>query len=91
MAQFQYAFIVKAPGYSLGNQDAVVESPEFKTNVVGVASVEEACVAAKKLVENGIQLIDLCCGFNDESAKQVYDAIEGAVKVSYAGVSFEKK
>ncbi|SMB87772.1 conserved hypothetical protein [Desulfonispora thiosulfatigenes DSM 11270] len=91
MDQFQYAFIVKAPGYSLGNQKTSVESPEFKTTVVGVRDLDEACLAAQDLVKNGVKVIDLCCGFNEEDAKEVYNKVDGAVKVSVAAVSFNKK
>ena len=51
MAQFQYGFIVKAPGYTLGEKEVNLESEAFKTNIVGVGSVDEACEAAKQLVQ----------------------------------------
>lgn len=91
MNQFQYAFIVKAPGYSLGNQNTSVESPEFKTNIVGVKDLAEACKAAEDLVKAGVQVIDLCCGFNEEDAKEVYNKVNGVIKVSVAGITFHKK
>lgn len=91
MAQFQYAFIVKAPGYSLGNQKVVFGSEAFRTNVVGVASVEEACEAAKELVKTEVKLIELCSGFKADDAKKVFDAIDGAAKVGYIGEFFVKE
>ncbi len=85
MAQFQYGFIVKAPGYALGNENAVLESEAFKTNIVGVGSVEEACEAAMDLVKKEVKLIELCSGFKADDAKQIFEAIEGAAKVGFIG------
>ena len=81
MAQFQYGFIVKAPGYTLGEKEVNLESEAFKTNIVGVGSVDEACEAAKQLVQKGVTLIELCSGFKGEDAKIIFDAIEGSAKV----------
>ncbi len=83
MAQFQYGFIIKAPGYSLGENDQVLESEAFKSNIVGVGSVDEACEAAKILVKKGVTLLELCSGFKADDAKTIFDAIEGAAKVGY--------
>lgn len=88
MAQFQYGFIVKAPGYSLGEKEVDLESEAFKTNIVGVGSVVEACEAAKQLVKNGATLIELCSGFNAEDAKIIFEAIEGSAKVGYISEFF---
>lgn len=85
MAQFQYGFIVKAPGYSLKEKKAELQSEAFKTNIVGVGSVEEACEAAKELVKKDVTLIELCSGFKAGDAKLIFEAIEGAAKVGYIG------
>lgn len=83
MAQFQYGFIVKATGYKLGEKEVDIESEAFKTNIVGVGSVDEACAAAKQLVKKGVTLIELCSGFKAEDAKTIFEAIEGSAKVGY--------
>ena len=88
MAQFQYGYIIKAPGYGKDSQAAVLESPEFKSNIVGVGSVEEACEAARTLVEESVTLIELCSGFKENDAKAVFDAVEGSAKVGYIGGFF---
>ncbi len=85
MSQFQYAYIIKAPGYASDTQNAVLESDAFKSRIVGVGSVEEACEAAKALVDNNVTLIELCSGFKADDAKQVFDAAEGKAKVGYIG------
>lgn len=88
MAQFQYGFIIKAPGYTSGEKDQILESDAFRSNIIGVETIEEGCEAAKALVKNGVTLIELCSGFKAEDAKKVFDAIEGSAKVGYVGEFF---
>ncbi|WP_028583119.1 DUF6506 family protein [Desulfogranum mediterraneum] len=85
MAQFQYGYIIKAPGYALGEKGATLESDAFKSNIIGVGSVEEACEAARQLVQQGVTLIELCSGFKAPDAQLIFDAIEGGAKVGYIG------
>ncbi len=85
MSQFQYGYIIKAPGYKLDQNNAALESEAFKSNIIGVGSVEEACEAAKQLVEQKVALIELCSGFKADDAKTIFDAIDGAAKVGYIG------
>lgn len=85
MSQFQYGFIIKAPGYGRDSQAAVLESPAFKSNIVGVGSIEEACEAARELVNKQVKLIELCSGFKADDAQKVFDAIDGAAKVGFIG------
>ena len=91
MAQFQYGFIVKAPGYSLGEKNVALESEAFKSNIIGVESIDEACEAAKQLVIKGVALIELCSGFKADDAKIIFEAIEGSAKVGYIGEFFVKQ
>ncbi|MCG8634938.1 MAG: DUF6506 family protein [Desulfobacterales bacterium] len=91
MSQFQYAYIIKAPGYGMGTQNAVLESEAFKSSIIGVGSVEEACEAAKALVEKEVALIELCCGFKEDDAKRIFDSIDGAAKVGFIERHFEKE
>ncbi len=74
---------MKAPGYKLGEKDVELESEAFKSNVIGVGSVDEACEAAKQLVKKGVTLIELCSAFKAEDAKSIFEAIEGSAKVGY--------
>jgi hypothetical protein len=78
-----YAFIVMAPQYDPSRDRAVIESPEFTTTVVGVESLEAACEAASELASNGIQLIELCGAFDEESARVMANAIDGVVPVGF--------
>lgn len=76
-----YGFIVKAPQYLPSKHTAVLESPVFRTIVVGVDSLDAACEAAKALVAEGVQLIELCGGFDEQESRAVIAAIQGAVPV----------
>ncbi|WP_319550359.1 DUF6506 family protein [Desulfogranum marinum] len=91
MSQFQYGYIIKAPGYSTDGDLKVLESEAFKSSIIGVATVEEACKAAQQMVEKQVTLIELCSGFKADDAKTIFDAIEGAAKVGYIGEFFSKE
>ncbi|HZK02121.1 MAG TPA: DUF6506 family protein, partial [Anaerovoracaceae bacterium] len=62
-----------------------MKSDEFNTTVGLVNSLESACIAAKKMVDDGIVFIEMCRWFDKEKAEAVIDAIEGAVPVGYCG------
>ena len=38
MSQFQYGFIIKAPGYTPGEKNQVLESDAFKSNIIGIVN-----------------------------------------------------
>jgi alanine racemase len=71
VAQTDYAFIVKAPGYGLQTHQAVLESPELKTRVVGVASASEALQAADALLKAGVDIVELSGGFSAKEARRI--------------------
>jgi hypothetical protein len=91
MSQFQYGYLIKAPGYSLGEKNTQLESNAFKSTVVGVGSTDEACQAAKDLVAAGVTLLELCSGFNKDDAKIIHEAIEGQAEIGLIGEFFDKK
>ena len=91
MSQFQYGYLVKAPGYSLGETAAELESDAFKSNIVGVGSIEQACQAAKELVAGGVTLLELCSGFKEDDAKAIHKAIEGRAKVGFISSFLDKQ
>lgn len=51
----------------------------FSMKVVGVTHPSEGVDAAREMVREGIQLIELCGGFGPQWAGRIIDAIEGAV------------
>lgn len=57
-------------------------SPSFAMSVRGVANLEEALLASQALVGEGVQVIELCGGFNENMTRRIIDAIGGAVPVA---------
>ncbi len=54
-----------------------------KARIVGVANIEEACIAAKELKEEGIGCIELCGAFGEAGAKAIIKATENKLPVGY--------
>ena len=82
-----YGFIVKAPGYHPEEQRAVIENGLFRTEVVGVNTIEQAIQVAEELIDNGIQLIELCGGVGEEDAKQVIDTLDVETPIGFVDFS----
>lgn len=75
----KYAFLVKHKSYSSDTQHAFMGSDEFTTTIVGVSNVEEAVAVTKGLMENGIQLVELCGGFTEEEKKYIKQKVKHAI------------
>ncbi len=56
-------------------------TPTFSMKVVGVSQPSEGIAAAKEMVAEGIQLIELCGGFSPVWAGKIIEAIGYAVPV----------
>ena len=67
----KYVFIVKTNNYRHTKDSARLDTEGFSTQVVCVSSDEEAILAAKTMINQGIQVIELCGGFGQESAEFV--------------------
>lgn len=78
-----YGFIVMAHRFSPKMKKHVFTSQHFKTTVVCVSSFEEACVEAQNLVEEGIQLLELCGGFGKDLCEKIIEFIDGKIPVGY--------
>ena len=50
----------------------------------GVSTLEDACAAARELLEQGVGCIELCGAFEEAGARAVIAATGGKVAVSYA-------
>lgn len=85
-----YGFIVMAPDYNPSKQHTIMENEFFRTEVVGVSSVEEAINVSRKLISEGIQLIELCGGFGDEMANEVISALDSEVPIGFVGFSIKE-
>lgn len=85
------AFIYVYEGCNPVRDKAIIQSTLLKTIIIGVSSIEAGCEEAKKVVEEGCRLIELCGGFGSEGAKKVINAIQGIVPVGYTIYSPEEK
>jgi uncharacterized protein DUF6506 len=83
MALRYWAFIYKSPGFDPEKNVAVMESPACRMKAIGVdmAHPEQAIEAAKTLVAEGVQAIELCGGFGPVWVAKISEAIGNAVPV----------
>lgn len=72
----KYWFIIKAPGYDRTKDKTHLNSTNFSSTIVAVSSIEDACLAADKMIEDGIEIIELCGWFE----KDWYDKIKSHIK-----------
>lgn len=86
-----YAFIVLAPDYKAPLNSCVMESEEFRTEIVGVSSIEEAIIVAKELIDQGVQLIELCGGFGESNANIVIDSVNSDVPIGFVGFTAKEQ
>ncbi len=85
-----YGFIMIDPSYTK-EQKTSLSSDIFKTTVCCVQDIEMACAAAKVLVEEDVQLIELCGAFKGDMPEQVIKAIEGKVPVGCMSYTEEER
>ena len=79
----RYGFIVKAPGYDAKNANQTMVTKGFITKMVGVSSDDEAMVVAKEMIADGIEVIELCGGFGEQSAQKIIAALDSNVPIGY--------
>lgn len=78
-----WAFIYISKGCDPEKHTSVIESPGCRTLIYGVDSIDAGHKLAKKIVDEGVKLIELCGGFGEKGAKEMIDKINGRVPVSY--------
>ncbi|MBI4236851.1 MAG: hypothetical protein HY696_00360 [Deltaproteobacteria bacterium] len=81
MALTRFAMIIKGPGYNPAVHRVSLTSPEFTTIVVCVSSFEQALPVANELLQQGVQLIELCGGFTPDQASTLRASIGQRVPV----------
>ena len=75
------AFIFVESGVDSVKDRATIETSNFDFLIQGVKSIEEGVSAAKRLVEEGVSSVDLCCAFGYAGVKAVSDAVGDKVPV----------
>ena len=53
------------------------------SQIVGVSSIEEACVLAKELMAQGVNCIELCGAFGPAGAEALIRATENKIPIGY--------
>ncbi|ACA85732.1 DUF6506 family protein [Shewanella woodyi] len=87
MTLTNYGFIVLAKEYQPTQNRSVIENEYFKTQVVGVSTVEQAITVCRELIEEGVQVIELCGGFGEESANKVINSLDSQTPIGFVGFS----
>jgi len=78
----KFGFIVTGPQLS---SRMVMTSPRFEMVAIGVASPADGPAAARQLVDEGVELIELCGGFGPAWTAKVLEAIGHRVPVGSVG------
>jgi len=79
-----YAFIVFGPDY-LDESTAIIQSASQKTRIIGVNSLNRAEEIALELVNDGVQLIELCGWFGPKGASRIIDAVGDKIPIGFVG------
>lgn len=85
MSLERFGFIVTGAGMDPGVHRTEISSGQFTSVMVGVAEPAQALAVAQQMVEERIQLIELCGGFGPAWTAAVEKAIDGAVPVGSVG------
>ncbi|MDB4976523.1 MAG: hypothetical protein JWN48_4864 [Myxococcaceae bacterium] len=81
MALRKFGFIVTGAQLAPGQNRVVMSSPAFEMIAVGVAKAEDGVEVARALVDEGIQLLELCGGFGPIWTAKIIAAIGGRIPV----------
>ena len=85
MALTHWGFIYTAPGADPKHSRTVADTGTCKTVLIGVEKADDGVAVARSLVEEGVQLIELCGGFGPVHAGRIIEAIDGVVPVGVIG------
>lgn len=81
MALTNFGFIVTGSDFDPSKDVSVMETASFRMTTIGVPTADQGPAAAKRLVAEGVQLIELCGGFGPIWTARVIEAIDDAVPV----------
>ena len=77
----KFGFIVTGPQLDPARHRNLMQSPAFEMISVGVSSPSEGVAVAQQMVNEGVQLIELCGGFGPAWTARVQEAIAHRVPV----------
>lgn len=81
MALTNFGFIVRGDGLDPETDIHVMQTSSFKMTTIGISHPEQGMDAARRLVADGVQLIELCCAFGPIWTAKLIEAIDDAVPV----------
>lgn len=81
MALRKFGFIVTGGAPDASRHRMAVASSQFEMIAVGVSEPSQGLAVARELVDDGVQLLELCGGFGPVWPARVIEAIGGAVPV----------
>lgn len=85
MALTKFGFVVAGTGLSAAQNRMVMKAVNFEMVAIGVSDASDGAAAAKTLVNEGAQLIELCGAFGPIWTAKVIEAIDGKVPVGFVG------
>jgi len=85
----RWAYIFEQPGADPAVNRFVIDRAGQETTLVAVPDADEAGRVAVDLVDDGIELIELCGGFSLAGAAKVVTAVDGRVPVGHVTFAIE--
>jgi predicted polyphosphate/ATP-dependent NAD kinase len=86
VALTRWGFIYKLGSQATGQREDVLGSDDCMLVSVGIAALDDGPAVARRLVDDGVQLIELCGAFGPTGTAAVVQAVGG--KVPVGGVSY---
>ena len=83
------AYIFICPEADSKKHRATVEIPTLRMTAVGVKDFDDAVNVAKSLVEDGVQLIEVCGGYGAIGTAKIIEAVGDKVPVGAAYYGME--
>jgi hypothetical protein len=81
MALTKFGFLVTGSELDPARHRMVMRSPAFEMIAIGVSSPEQGVAAARGLVDEGVQLLELCGGFGPLWTARILEAIGHRIPV----------
>lgn len=85
MALDHFGFLFTGRGLDPARDRSVIERDSFRAVMVGMAEPAQGPAAAAALVEEGVQLIEVCGGFGPVWTAEILTAVQGRVPVGSVG------
>lgn len=85
----KYAFIMQHHSYEGINTRKIIESTVFKGIIVSVGTKDEALNQCNALIDEGVQMIELCSGFSVDDHQHIKKNIKSYVPIARA--TFDEK